>query len=103
MPVYDAANVPDTVGRGTLDPELAAWLPSGPVLGADVPIAQGRRDHMQLGAGPWPTRSSSAARTRRTAARRSAAPARIGSPGHAGCPDGPAAGGGWESRRPVSR
>jgi hypothetical protein len=45
MPVYDAANIPDTVGRGTLDPELEAWLPSGPTLGADVPIAQGRRDH----------------------------------------------------------
>jgi acetyl esterase len=55
MPVYDAANVPDTVGRGTLDPELAAWLPSGPTLGADVPIAAGRRDHMQLGVGPWPS------------------------------------------------
>ena len=54
MPVYDAANVPDAVGRGTLDPELEAWLPSGPVLGADVPIAQGRRDHMQPGVGPWP-------------------------------------------------
>jgi hypothetical protein len=46
MPVYDAANVPDRVGRGTLDPELEAWLPSGPALGADVPIAQGRRGHM---------------------------------------------------------
>ena len=55
MPVYDAANVPDTVGRGTLDPELAAWLPSGPTLGADVPIAQGRRDHARLGMGPWPS------------------------------------------------
>ena len=42
MPVYDAAHVPDTVGRGTLDPELEAWLPSGPTLGADVPIALGR-------------------------------------------------------------
>ena len=55
MPVYDAAHVPDTVGRGTLDPELAAWLPSGPTLGADVSIAQGRRDHTQLGVGPWPS------------------------------------------------
>src|SRR6201986_4112868 len=44
MPVYDAAHVPDTVGRGVLDPELEAWLPSGPTLGADVPVAQGRRD-----------------------------------------------------------
>jgi Stage II sporulation protein E (SpoIIE)/alpha/beta hydrolase fold len=55
MPVYDAADVPDTVGRGTLDPELAAWLPSGPTLGGDAPIAQGRRDHMQLGVGPRPS------------------------------------------------
>src|SRR3984893_8092880 len=55
MPVYDAGHVHDTVGRGTLDPELAAWLPSGPTLGADVPIAQGRRDHTQLGVGPWPS------------------------------------------------
>lgn len=54
MPVYDRTNIPDTVGRGTLDPELKAWLPSGPTLGADVPIAQGRRDHTQLGVGPWP-------------------------------------------------
>lgn len=42
------------MGRGTLDPELEAWLPTGPTLGADVPISQGRRDHMQLGVGPWP-------------------------------------------------
>src|ERR1700735_5384198 len=54
MPVYDRTNIPDTVGRGTLDPELKAWLPSGPTLGADVSIAQGRRDHVQLGVGPWP-------------------------------------------------
>jgi hypothetical protein len=53
MAVYGAANVSDTVGRGTLDPELEGWLPSGPVLGADVPIAQGRRDHAQLGVGLW--------------------------------------------------
>jgi acetyl esterase len=55
MPVYDRTNIPDTVGRGTLDAELKAWLPTGPTLGADVPIAQGRRDHMQLGIGPWPS------------------------------------------------
>jgi acetyl esterase len=54
MPVYDATNIPASVGRGTLDPELEAWLPTGPTLGADVPIAQGRRDHTQLGVGPWP-------------------------------------------------
>src|ERR1700743_299726 len=37
MPVYDAAHVPDTVGRGTLDPELEAWLASGPTRGAAGP------------------------------------------------------------------
>jgi acetyl esterase/lipase len=54
MPVYNRTNVPASVGRGTLDPELKAWLPKGPTLGADVSIAQGRRDHAMLGAGPWP-------------------------------------------------
>src|SRR6202012_3122805 len=55
MPVYDAAHVPDTVGRGTLDPGLPAGLPTGPTLGPGGPIAQGRRDHTQLGVGPWPS------------------------------------------------
>jgi len=55
MPVYDRTNVPTAVSRGDLDPELKAWLPTGPVLGADIDIAQGRRDHRQLGVGPWPT------------------------------------------------
>src|SRR5580698_1812579 len=54
MPVYDAETIPESVGRGTLDAELAAWLPTGPTLGADVSIAQGRRDHTVLGQGPWP-------------------------------------------------
>jgi hypothetical protein len=50
MLVYDSTNIPEAVGRGTLDPELEAWLPSGPTLGADVPIAQRRRDHPQYAA-----------------------------------------------------
>src|SRR3984957_8515600 len=54
MPVYDAKTIPESVGRGALDAELAAWLPTGPTLGADVSIAQGRRDHTVLGEGPWP-------------------------------------------------
>jgi acetyl esterase/lipase len=54
MAVYDRTTIPKSVGRGILDPELGAWLPTGPTLGADIPIAQGRRDHMQLGVGPWP-------------------------------------------------
>ncbi|MGI5523318.1 alpha/beta hydrolase [Micromonospora sp. CA-259024] len=54
MPIYKGSDIPASVGRGTLDAELKAWLPTGPVLGADVSIAQGRRDHTVLGAGPWP-------------------------------------------------
>jgi acetyl esterase len=54
MPIYDRHSIPDSVGRGTLDPELKEWLPHGPTLGADVSIAQGRRDHTVLGEGPWP-------------------------------------------------
>ncbi|HEV7709431.1 MAG TPA: alpha/beta hydrolase [Asanoa sp.] len=54
MPIYDRTSIPASVGRGTLDPELADWLPHGPTLGADVSIAQGRRDHELLGEGPWP-------------------------------------------------
>jgi acetyl esterase len=54
MPIYDGDSIPDSVSRGTLDPELKQWLPSGPTLGADVSIAQGRRDHTILGEGPWP-------------------------------------------------
>lgn len=54
MARFDRTNIPDAVGRGDLDPQLRAWLPSGPSLGADIPISQGRRDHQQLGAGPWP-------------------------------------------------
>jgi acetyl esterase len=54
MSVYDRHSIPQSVGRGTLDPELEAWLPDGPTLGADVSIAQGRRDHAVLGEGPWP-------------------------------------------------
>ena len=54
MPIYDRHSIPASVGRGTLDPELEAWLPHGPTLGADIAIAQGRRDHAMLGEGPWP-------------------------------------------------
>jgi acetyl esterase len=54
MPIYDRDSIPDSVSRGTLDPELERWLPNGPTLGADVSIAQGRRDHTILGEGPWP-------------------------------------------------
>jgi acetyl esterase/lipase len=54
MTIYDRHSIPESVGRGTLDCELQAWLPHGPALGADVSIAQGRRNHAVLGVGPWP-------------------------------------------------
>jgi acetyl esterase/lipase len=54
MTAYDRHSIPASVGRGTLDPELEAWLPHGPTLGADVWIARGRRNHAMLGEGPWP-------------------------------------------------
>lgn len=53
MPAHDPDSIPESVG-GTLDPELAAWLPSDPTFGADVSIAQGRQDHAILGEGPQP-------------------------------------------------
>ncbi|MFG1704734.1 alpha/beta hydrolase [Nonomuraea sp. M3C6] len=54
MPVYDRTNVPPTVGRDGLDAQLAKWLPTGPVLGADERIADARRSHRVLAAKPWP-------------------------------------------------
>jgi acetyl esterase len=54
MPIYDSRSIPEAVSRGTLDLELKKWLPTGPTLGADVSIAQGRREHTVLGEGPWP-------------------------------------------------
>src|ERR1700683_4868724 len=54
MTVYDRHSIPESVGRGKLDSELEEWLRSGPTLGADVSIAQGRRDHTVLGEGPCP-------------------------------------------------
>jgi acetyl esterase len=45
MPIYNAANIPDKVGSIAKDPEIAAWLPKGPVLGAHLPIHVQRREH----------------------------------------------------------
>lgn len=45
MPIYKAADVPERVGSTTKDPEIAAWLPGGPVLGAHKPIHVQRREH----------------------------------------------------------
>ena len=44
MLTLDRNSIPESVGRGTLDPELEQWLPRAPTLGADVSIAQVRRD-----------------------------------------------------------
>ncbi len=45
MPIYSTGNLPDQVSRTTLEPEIAAWLPTGPVLGAHKPIHVQRREH----------------------------------------------------------
>lgn len=36
-PVHDASNIPEKVGSPTKGPEIAAWLRTGPVLGAHKP------------------------------------------------------------------
>ena len=54
MPVYDRNSIPASVGRGVLDADLKAWLPKGPVLGADEPVATQRASHAVLGQKPWP-------------------------------------------------
>ena len=54
MSVHDADTILESVSRGARDPELAAWLPTGPALGADVPIVPNGRDHTMLGKGPSP-------------------------------------------------
>ncbi len=45
MPIYSAQTIPEKVRSGTKDPELAAWLPKAPVLGAHLPIHVQRREH----------------------------------------------------------
>ena len=45
MPVYDSKSIPEQVTSGTKDPEIAAWLRTGPVLGAHKPIQVQRREH----------------------------------------------------------
>ena len=45
MTVYDATTIPERVTSGTKDPEIAAWLRTGPVLGAHKPIHVQRREH----------------------------------------------------------
>jgi acetyl esterase/lipase len=45
MPIYSKSQIPAEVGRTQLEPEIAAWLPTGPVLGAHLPIHVQRREH----------------------------------------------------------
>jgi acetyl esterase len=45
MPIYNARNIPEKVKSSTKDPEIAAWLPKAPVLGAHLPIHVQRREH----------------------------------------------------------
>jgi acetyl esterase len=45
MPIYDAKSIPAEVHSSTKDPEVAAFLKTGPVLGAHKPIHEQRVEH----------------------------------------------------------
>jgi acetyl esterase len=45
MPIFDAKSIPAEVNSGTKDPEVAAFLKTGPVLGAHKPIHVQRVEH----------------------------------------------------------
>ena len=45
MPIYDAKSIPREVYSSTKDPEVAAFLRTGPVLGAHKPIHVQRVEH----------------------------------------------------------
>jgi len=45
MPIYKAGSIPERVESSTKDPEIAAWMKTGPVLGAHKPIHVQRREH----------------------------------------------------------
>jgi hypothetical protein len=45
MPVYNAKSIPAEVHSSTKDPEVAAFLKTGPVLGAHKPIHAQRVEH----------------------------------------------------------
>jgi acetyl esterase len=45
MPIYDAKSIPAEVNSSTKDPEVAAFLKTGPVLGAHKPIHVQRVEH----------------------------------------------------------
>ena len=54
MPIYDGNNVPDSVGRGTLDSGWRRGCLRGRRPSPTSQWAEGRRDHTQLGVGPLP-------------------------------------------------
>jgi hypothetical protein len=45
MPIYDAKSIPAEVNSSTRDREVAAFLETGPVLGAHKPIHEQRVEH----------------------------------------------------------
>src|SRR5271163_988537 len=45
MPIYSKSQIPAQVERTKLEPEIAAWLKTGPVLGAHLPVHVQRRAH----------------------------------------------------------
>ena len=45
MPIYDAKSIPVEVHSSTKDHEVAAFLKTGPVLGAHKPIHEQRVEH----------------------------------------------------------
>ena len=45
MPIYDAESIPAEVNSSTKDPDVAAFLKTGPVLGAHKPIHEQRVEH----------------------------------------------------------
>ena len=47
MPIYGATDIPDRVERTVKDPEIAASLETGPVLGGPEPIAAQRLEAME--------------------------------------------------------
>lgn len=102
MSVHDRTTIPERVGRGTLDPDLAAWLPRAPVLGADERVSDARRSHRALAEGPWP--SVGAVEEMRLAGPHGTLPVRVHRPSApSSTPSGALVylhGGGWTVGRP---
>jgi hypothetical protein len=45
MAIYSGKDMPNEVGRTTMDPEVKSWLKDGPVLGSHEPIHVQRAAH----------------------------------------------------------